>query len=674
MRRLSFAAIAALFALGACTDSTAPDARVDVPAVQEAPTIETYDATAVAQCPVISEAELRALVAQALRGRALNGRVGLGMFDAASQVRRRNIRAARILVWGLAEFIYKRRSEALPPETMARLINGLLCWVGLPPRIPQNSDSFFILPSDTAQVILRQDRQAGVLLPPNPVGEPSILTINYADTIRLNTKYDQYPGGVNITLSSPLVGGTALVAVCPSPALTDTTVLNRLRLGHQASFGFEILPPADPTPVGLDCSVPTASVPTSLVGRMVASLSQAILPKALHAKTRVFELGGGVGGSASEFSPFAPIDPALSFGGGVGGSASEFLRAAIAADADCPVMTGAIGSPLRQGCRPQVTVRTASGTPFIGVPVQFNVLSGGGSVGIEGAAASCGSLGGTASSTTNADGVIRTCWTLGLTPGVNALSAVPSLGGDALPGTIFLPPTLTFTAIGNPAAQFGLGSMPGSITAGVPFDVSIEVQDHVGNVVEPATGSVVFALELGEASASMQMQSRSSRGVAVTNIGPAAFEGFQTVNIVNGVATLDDYVITRAIGRPYRFVVSGAGLPTFTTPWITISPAAPATVAPLWFPTSASTATPIPIGAKAFDAFQNSVPNTTLVFTALTAGSSINGGTTATGVTGPNGFVELSGWQLAPGTNSLRISVQSNPSISITVTATGVAP
>ncbi|MDX2184974.1 MAG: hypothetical protein SFW08_13435, partial [Gemmatimonadaceae bacterium] len=438
MRRLSLAAVAALFALGACTDSTAPDARIDLPAAQEAPVVETYDATAVAQCPVISEAELRALVAQALRGRAANGRVGLGMFDAASQVRRRNIRAARILVWGLAEFIYKRRSEALPAETMARLINGLLCWVGLPPRIPQNTDSFFILPSDTAQVVLRGDRQAGVLLPPNPVGEPSILTIDYADTIRLNTKYDQYPGGANITLSSPLVG-TAVVAVCPSAALTDTVVLNRLRLGHQASFGFEILPPADPTPVGLDCSIPTASVPTSLVGRMVASVGKLILPKTLQAKTSVAFLGGGVGGSASEFSPFAPIDPALSFGGGVGGSASEFLRSAVANSSTCETMTGAIGSPLREACRPQVTITTPNGTPFVGVPVQFNVLSGGGTVGLEGASASCSALAGSANGTTNSAGVLRACWTLGLTPGANGLRAAPSLGGDALPGTVFLP-------------------------------------------------------------------------------------------------------------------------------------------------------------------------------------------------------------------------------------------
>jgi hypothetical protein len=674
MRRLSFAALAAVFVLGACTDSTAPTSQVDAPAVQEAPTIETYDATAVAQCPVISEAELRALVAQALRGRALNGRVGLGMFDAASQVRRRNIRAARILVWGLAEFIYKRRSEALPPATMARLINGLLCWVGLPPRIPQNSDSFFILPSDTAQVILREDQKAGVLLPPNPVGEPSIITINYADTIRLNTKYDQYPGGVNITLSSPLVG-TAVVAVCPDPNLMDTNILSRLRLGHQASFGFEILPPADPTPVGLNCSVPTASAPTSLVGRMVASLGEVLLPKVLHAKARASAFGGGVGGSASEFSPFAPIDPVLNFGGGVGGSASEFLRSAVANGSTCETMTGAIGSPLREACRPQITITTASGTPFVGVPVQFSVLTGGGSVGIEGASASCGALGTTSSGTTNSAGVVRGCWTLGLTPGVNGLRAVPSVGGDAFPGTIFAPAAVNFSAIGNPAAQFGVGSIPGSVTAGVPFDVSIEVQDYLGNVVVPATGSVYFAPELADAplSVTMQMQSQARRS-GPTTMNSSAADGFELVQLVNGVARLNGFVLTRAIGRPYRFIITGVGLPAFTTPWITVNPAAPASLLPTAYPTAAYTNTPLTIGAKALDAFENRVPNTTLVFTVLTPGSTINGGTSATAVTGPDGSVVLSGWQLVPGTNSLRIALQSNPSIAITVTTTGYAP
>jgi hypothetical protein len=303
------------------------------------------------------------------------------------------------------------------------------------------------------------------------VNVPTLLTLTALDASGpspLVTKLDQYPSYVSITVSSPLTAGkSAIVAVCPT-GLIPADVRARLRLGHQAAAGFEITPPA--SGAFLPCTVSTAQSSLPAWVRAVASL---FTPKLLYAAME----GGGVGGSVTEFSPFGAVDTELGFtGGGVGGSATEFLRAqptsptttkisavpsgmvnSVAPNAsvgitavpvgrasalDCSSAT--VGTELPASCRPSITITTANGTAFVGVPVAWEVTAGGGTIAPN--AASCGTFSSTAPTTTDAAGRVSICWTLGPEYGTNYARAIPSIGGDAPPGVTFAPERRLFTA------------------------------------------------------------------------------------------------------------------------------------------------------------------------------------------------------------------------------------
>lgn len=676
MRRLlPLSLLLALF-VGACTDAPAPTAAPEVSVEATTPDAALFGGRPPvgqppvpgATCPNLNAAELVGLLRQVFGRdtRGPNSAAAVARFNVvAFTLARRNQRAAQIVVWELVEFIYKKKAETVPQATLARLINGLLCFVGLPPQIPDNNDSFFILPSDEEQVIKRADNRAGVILPANPVGVPSILTIDYSDTIRLDTKLDQYGGGARFTLSSPLVG-TAVIAVCPGPLPADAALRARLRLGHNASAGFEVLPPADPAPIGLSCPIVTAS--TSPLGRMVEAVAQAVLPTKLHARVQEqFSLAGGVGGSASEFSPFAPVDPLLFAAGGVGGSASEFLRMGPSlmayTAADCPNVEGAIGSPIPTACRPQVTIRTRNGTPFIGVPVTYAVASGGGSVSAEGMAESCGAFGTSVLGTTNTAGVSRACWTLGLTPGMNSVTATPALGGDAVEGVSFSPATLTFTAQGNPAAQFGVVSAATTMAAGGPLPFRIAVQDIRGNTVVPAGGTVTLSLNQGElltlAQARATGQFADVRAASVT-------QGF-TVPVRNGLVVLDSTTVVKA-GSGYQVTVSGAGLPTLTSPTFGVTPGVANQIFVYWFQTPAPAGTTLQPPVRVKDAWFNIIPGAQVQFEMLTPGATLTGGLSTADA---DGYATPGGWTITTGLNRLRATVVGRPAVTTVIEATG---
>src|SRR5205085_12036141 len=104
-----------------------------------------------------------------------------------------------------------------------------------------------------------------------------------------------------ISSSTPLTK-SAIVAVCPAGSVPPN-IVGRLRLGHQAATGFEVTPPADAS--FLDCSTTVGASKTSNWFKRLASL---VVPKSLYAATTMLD-GGGVGGVATEFSPFGPVDP-----------------------------------------------------------------------------------------------------------------------------------------------------------------------------------------------------------------------------------------------------------------------------------------------------------------------------------------------------------------------------
>jgi hypothetical protein len=680
LRRIAFLGLT-VATLAACSDVTPPSTAPTLPSASVMAGPEMMESRfpgggSGAQCPNLTPAQLQALIRQIFANGQPNVNAALARFAVIlGNVARNNPRAAQRAMWELAEFIYRKKSGTAPRVALARLINGLLCLVGLVPTVPENSDSFFILPTDEQQVIKRADNRAGVILPAGPVGAPAILTIDYSDTIRLVTKFDQYGGGARFTLSTPLVG-TATIAVCPGFVPLDPALRARLRLGHGASSGFEIIPSADPSPVGLNCP-DLAVASASPLERAVATVASAILPKALHA--RVFnaaaaDFAGGVGGSASEFSPFAPIDPELFAAGGVGGSASEFLRAGPGflsyTAADCPVVEGAIGSPLSNACRPQVTVATRNGTPFIGVPITFAVQTGGGAMAAEGAGESCGAFGPAASTTTNTQGVSRACWTLGATPGSNSTAASPGIGGDAVTGATFSPSVLVFNAIGNPPAQFGLGAMPSSMTAGSPMPFVVEVQDYRGNRVHIAGGqasvynsreNTLTLTEAQSAGSFAAMRTTSVRAMGFVDLAP------RKVPVINGRVALDSLTVVGASGT-YELRIEGQGFPALSLPTFTVTPGAPNQMGAIWAPASrpAGSTTQVQVGVR--DAWNNIVTGAQVSWTPETGSAGTVPVTTATDL---NGLSTSGAWNIGLGANTLRATVVGRPSLTVLFSVPG---
>ena len=408
---------------------------------------------------------------------------------------RRDSARAKAAALNAVDFILKKLNKRSPGQLSGdakALVNGILCVAGI--VSPNGGTSFLVMPSDQPQVLVNDNGQAGVQLPANPVSEPTLVTITPILTTfplgggPLITKLDQYPGfyefvkqsATNAPLTQPVI-----VAVCPSITVPDS-IRQRLRLGHQASFGFEVTPPAPAN--FLNCPPSIASGNTGL--GLLTVLARLVSPKELHAAGMRFG-AGGVGGSASEFSPFAPVDPVLSFGGGVGGSASEFLLTptlppaaagapattkstksggavqlapsapvrnlqvgpllpgapfmnALAAAVDCTI--SAVNTALVQACRPLVTLTTLRGTPFNNVPITWVVASGGGTIAPENyTTLDCGAFGANASTITGTFGKSGVCWTTGPAAGANTVVASPSLGGDAIAGVSFYPASQTFT-------------------------------------------------------------------------------------------------------------------------------------------------------------------------------------------------------------------------------------
>ena len=315
-----------------------------------------------------------------------------------AQVRQGNTAAAQAQARDIVAMIQAKVAQGNVRATrdqIQSLISGILCFAGLSP------DTFLVLPSDQTQVLVSNGGGSGVMLPPNAVNEPALLTITVLPTNAppLTTKLDQYPGFILLTQTSPLTK-PAVVGVCPASGI-DPTVLARLRLGHQATAGFEITPAAD---AGfLDCST---AVGQSTFGKLLQRVAKALLPKPLYAKT---EFRGGIGGLVSEFSPFAPVDPELNLRGGIGGLVSEFKvappvdgtpatpapalpkrpsgltpNASRAPDARvntvvngvCTQADATVGTNIENECRPVVTITTFKGTVFQTVPVGWADRSG----------------------------------------------------------------------------------------------------------------------------------------------------------------------------------------------------------------------------------------------------------------------------------------------------------
>lgn len=381
---------------------------------------------------------------------------------------------------------------------LTALINAIYCFAGIDISLTSSANSELVLPGDAEQIVATPEGAAGVQLPANAVAEPTVITVESVDEPQqggfLDTKLDQYPGFVRVTKQS--VGNTALtqpvvVGVC-ADGVIPAAVRNRLRLGHGKATGFEIAAPGD---AGfLSCPNQVASAAARPLWKRLAA---SVLPAQLHAFQDGFA-GGGVGGTVTEFSPFAPVDPQLEFGGGVGGTVTEFIRiptavpntkqrdvrASLVAD---PCTVGMSGAQLSSDCVPSVRITTRLGTPFVGVPVTWDVTAGNGTV--AGKTTVCGGFGATAVTTTNADGRAGICWTLGAV-GLNSVRATPGIGGDAPAGVVFVPGSTSFSVTAAPRVPTAMVVIQGGepqrgvpIGGVVPVAPIVLLTDSFGNPV-----------------------------------------------------------------------------------------------------------------------------------------------------------------------------------------------
>ena len=462
MRKLWLVVAAALITI-ACTDGA--------PSTSLAPTRAT-DASSIQGCTTDLNALLN-LAATAFGAGSPNYNSVRGKIEnMAHHLGNGNLAEARVRAHDIVRFTLDvNASKGLPgtQEQIAAFLSAVYCYVGLDWAITDPSSTALIFPSDSAQTIYGLGHTAGVSFPAFPVSEPTLVRVEPFDGL-LNTKLDQYPGFIQITLLSenslPLTGA-ATVAVCAT-GIPDAVADEDLRLGHgvNGNAGFEITPrPAagDPTTPAVACEPSAPSL--GLAARMWDAVSSVLMPRTLHARAAVLALrSGGVSGTVTEFSPFAPVDTKVEARGGVSGTVTEFSRssgALLFADAfdavDCAERS--VGSGMPNECLPQVTIRTRrDGTLLASVPVDWAVpeLALGRIAPRTGE--TCGAYARTAATVTSAVGTAGICWEI-LGAGSYVVSATPRNGGDAPDGVTF-----DVDGAGGTSATFALDVTPVTIS------------------------------------------------------------------------------------------------------------------------------------------------------------------------------------------------------------------
>jgi len=496
--RLS-AAIALALAAAACADlaTTAPDTA----SVRRGP---SADAITPGTCTNL--AGLNALAAP-LFGPGTHPNINSVKSKLKSldrDVKRGSIPEAQARAYEIVQFVLKKHNQGGLSGDAAQVkafTDAIFCFAGIDLN-PLPDNTFLILPSDQPQTVTNLAGNAGVAFDANPVSEPTLVEIMIIPgefpepgSGPLDTKLDQYPGFIFIQKTSatnaPLTK-PAVVGVCADGVIPQA-VRDRLRLGHGKATGFEVAAPG----VADFLTCPNEVEVASALPRWKRLVNK-LLPQQLHASSMRFE-GGGVGGTVTEFSPFAPVDPELSFGGGVGGTVTEFIRvpAGNVLTLDPPPVVDPCVAPLAgalldASCWPFVEIKTRLGTIMTGVPVSWSVTAGGGSIApLDGF---CGSYGSTAATTTNELGRAAICWTVG-GPGTNSVRATPSAGGDAPAGVSFTPSEFDFSVTGvvpGPPTIIEVVQGDGQVGtpgAALPTNVVVRVTDEDGY---PVAGVTVY--------------------------------------------------------------------------------------------------------------------------------------------------------------------------------------
>lgn len=297
--------------------------------------------------------------------------------------------------------------------------------------------------------------------------------------------------------------------------------------------------------------------------------------------------------------------------------------------------TAAVGSAV--AIAPAVKA-TRGGQPAANVVVNFQVLSGGGTV--TGASA-----------TTNASGIATVgSWTLGNTPGAQTLAAQSTEASGSL---VTFNATAAVGAIRTLTKEAG-DNQTAPVSGTLPIRPSIKVVDQFGNPVGGAT--VTFAVATGAGAITGGTQTTAANGVAtVTNwaLGPTPGPNTITATVTG----------TNVTGNPATFSATGTvGAPT------SISKQAGDNQTAI-----AGTDVAVRPSIKVVDAFGNPVSGVAVTWVASTGGGAVTGGNSQSDA---NGIATVGSWKLGGTLGAQTLTVNANgvtTGASFTATATAGA-
>lgn len=269
---------------------------------------------------------------------------------------------------------------------------------------------------------------------------------------------------------------------------------------------------------------------------------------------------------------------------------------------------------------PSVKVTDGSNNPVAGVPVQFNVTAGGGSVTED-------------LQTTDASGIAQVgSWTLGPSIGTNQLEAVVS----GLESAVF---TATATA-GGVSAAASTATVPGGI-ATVATTIKVQARDGSGSPI--TTGGATVAVSISGANTAAPAVTDNGNGTYTAQYIPKALGTDQVAITLNG---------TPLGSSPYSSVVvakiKGYSGTNQTAPAGSTLPVAPA--------------------IRATDGLGHGIAGLTITFSVLSGGGSVTG---AVQTTNSTGVARVGSWTLGPviGTQRLRATLNGTASTA-TINAT----
>lgn len=584
----------------------------------------------------------------------------------------RDFTAARSQAITVLEFTTRKDGQRPlgPPAAVTSFVNAVSCYAGLGFTADDASVLVILDPTDGPRTIFSANGYAAISLPAGAVPERSLLTLSEIDRALygalgsgpLATRYDQYPGFWDFDLTTPS-GSTVIkrstIAIC-SPENIDDVTNSFLRLGHQTLAGFRFEPeptPGDPPEPVLNCAgayTLASAADAFSVPELLGRLASLFTPRtAFAANSAVLFAGGGVGGTVTELSPFAPVDVRLSLaGGGVGGTVTELK----VVDGQCETP---IGSAVDAACRPKVTVQTPLGTPFENVSLRFTVeettaMPGGVIAPLNGG--SCGTPAPkTTTILTGADGSATVCWTLGLVPGPNRVIAEGLIGNNALPETRFTGRRRS-TVTATPAAKFVFTTAPSagaSVVAGTNIPVTLTIVDKNDERVVGFNGLVTLRLNTG-----------SFAGATPTAITATAAAGEVTFPSVSIQKAAVGYQLSAS--ADFNVPVTGV-LTTTAGALFDVVSASGANLTFITEPPSVPQGTAVNASVRLTDAFGNPIALAPIEWAA--------GGSTGAAVTPVQSLTDADGrasttWTLGPLSNELTATFGTLPSISLRGTGT----